>query len=610
VRMASLVSLLPRPRNDLYIKPTQQAAPASTALVAPSKVFEPPSYGRRHNFVPRTAADFGDGGAFPEIHVFQYPLDMGRKGSKSSTTQLTVDAEGSVQHEAIIRQGMRKDMVLYSQYTDLIEKDLAASELQRPSVEEEAKIAEKTRAALGKLVDEKVAAAQPTHVKGTKQDEPVFIRYTPQLQSSEHNSGSQQRIIRLQEMPVDPLEPPRFKHKKVPNGPPSPPAPVMHSPPRKVTAADQANWKIPPCISNWKNIKGYTIPLDKRLAADGRGLQEVQVNDKFAKLAESLFVAERTARSEIEARAQLNKNLARKQKEAKENELRELAARARAAGLARADRDREEQSYQGAQEGEDTGPSRARETDESELDARDQREELRADRRRELRRELRMENIKDEKKKSRAARDEERDVSEKIALGQATGKSKDGMFDQRLFNQSEGMSTGFGGDDSYDLYDKPLFKGSSASYLYRPKSDAGDLLADDESAERNVAKLIASSTTKFQPDKGFRGAERTEAGGRSKPVEFEADTADPYGLGEVFTDARSGRKPNALDAIGSRGHMSASGGGASFDRDSHRGSHKRMEFHESSSSSSSSSSSRSDRDKYRDDDRGDKRRRR
>jgi hypothetical protein len=40
--------------------------------------------------------------------------------------------------------------------------------------------------------------------------------------------------------------------------------------------ADQEAWKIPPSISNWKNAKGYCIPLDKRLAADGRGLQEVQ----------------------------------------------------------------------------------------------------------------------------------------------------------------------------------------------------------------------------------------------------------------------------------------------------------------------------------------------
>ena len=88
------------------------------------------------------------------------------------------------------------------------------------------------------------------------------------------------------EAPVDPMEPPKFKHKRVPRGPPSPPAPVMHSPPRKITVKDQNDWKIPPCISNWKNIKGYTIPLDKRLAADGRGLQEVQISDNFAKLSE------------------------------------------------------------------------------------------------------------------------------------------------------------------------------------------------------------------------------------------------------------------------------------------------------------------------------------
>ena len=33
----------------------------------------------------------------------------------------------------------------------------------------------------------------------------------------------------------DPMEPPRFKtNKKIPRGPPSPPAPVLHSPTRKV----------------------------------------------------------------------------------------------------------------------------------------------------------------------------------------------------------------------------------------------------------------------------------------------------------------------------------------------------------------------------------------
>lgn len=42
---------------------------------------------------------------------------------------------------------------------------------------------------------------------------------------------------------------------QVPKGPGSPPVPVMHSPPRAVSVKDQQDWKIPPCISNWKNPK-------------------------------------------------------------------------------------------------------------------------------------------------------------------------------------------------------------------------------------------------------------------------------------------------------------------------------------------------------------------
>lgn len=37
-----------------------------------------PPYGHRQNFVPRAQGDFADGGAFPEIHVAQFPLEMGR----------------------------------------------------------------------------------------------------------------------------------------------------------------------------------------------------------------------------------------------------------------------------------------------------------------------------------------------------------------------------------------------------------------------------------------------------------------------------------------------------------------------------------------------------
>ena len=57
-------------------------------------------------------ADFGDGGAFPEIHVAQYPMDLGKpdpRGSgagnkKSNVLAVQLDAEGKVKYDLIARQ--------------------------------------------------------------------------------------------------------------------------------------------------------------------------------------------------------------------------------------------------------------------------------------------------------------------------------------------------------------------------------------------------------------------------------------------------------------------------------------------------------------------------
>lgn len=130
-------------------------------------------------------------------------------------------------------------------------------------------------------------------------------------------------------MPQDPLDPPKFRHTRVPKGPGEPPVPILHSPPRKITYQDQQDWKIPPCVSNWKNPKGYTIPLDKRLAADGRGLQEATVSEKFAAFTESLYSAEHKARESLHMRNKVQKELMAREKEKKEKELRDLAQRAR-----------------------------------------------------------------------------------------------------------------------------------------------------------------------------------------------------------------------------------------------------------------------------------------
>uniref|UniRef100_G1PZA2 SNW domain-containing protein 1 n=1 Tax=Myotis lucifugus TaxID=59463 RepID=G1PZA2_MYOLU len=278
-----------------------------TSLVASRR--GPPPYGYRQGWVPRLVEDFGGGGAFPEIHVAQYPLDMGRKKQMSNALAIQVDAEGKIEYHAIARQGQSKNKVIFSKYTDQVPKEVMNaddSDLQRPDEEAITEITEKTRVSLETSVSQKVAAAMPVQ----------FLPYTPSQQGMAFNSGAKQRVIRMVEIQKDPMHPPRFKiNKEIPRGPPSPQAPVMHSPSRKMTVKAQQECKIPLCISNWKNAKGYTIPLDKRLAADGRGLQTVHINENFAKLAKALYSADRKAHEAVGMRAQVERKMAQKEKE-------------------------------------------------------------------------------------------------------------------------------------------------------------------------------------------------------------------------------------------------------------------------------------------------------
>jgi SNW domain-containing protein 1 len=110
--------------------------------------------------------------------------------------------------------------------------------------------------ALSRVVDAKLTAANPKALNANaRPGGPQYIKYTPHQTNRHHNSGVDHRIIQMQEMPVDPLEPPKFRHTKVPKVPDEMPVPVLHSPPRPVTKEDQTNWKIPPCVSAWKNPK-------------------------------------------------------------------------------------------------------------------------------------------------------------------------------------------------------------------------------------------------------------------------------------------------------------------------------------------------------------------
>nr|POE86583.1 pre-mrna-processing protein 45 [Quercus suber] len=577
----SISSVLPRPKytgeeEDLPSHAQQKGPRVVDARVLSSsqlvvKRTGPPPYGQRSGWRPRNVEDFGDGGAFPEVPVAQYPLDMGRKAGASGSNALAIqiDGDGKVRYDAIARRGHNDKRVIHASFKDLIplrqRADVGEISLERPSEEEEQATKERTEKALQTLVAGTLAAQKPKNVKGTTRPEPTFVRYTPANQMGD-NSKKQDRIMKIVQRQQDPMEPPKHKIKKVPRGPPSPPPPVMHSPPRKLTVEDQEAWRIPPPVSNWKNPKGYTVPLDKRLAADGRGLHDVTINDKFAQFSEAMNLADRHAREEVQQRQRMQQRLAEKEKEAKEEHLRQLAQKARAdreAVITSRHESRHPRSRSGSPDSRSSyssysSRSRSRSRSASPDHARRERERQRAERKKENQREMRQKNMGHERRVQAMAREQGRDISEKVALGLAKPtQNKEAMYDSRLFNQSSGFAAGFNEDQPYD---KPLFAERDAlNSIYRPSVGGDD---DEDDGGETMEKI--QNTKRFEtlgraPKEGFKGTESTEA--RTGPVMFERDRVhgvkadDPFGVDAMIAEAAKGaNKRLAVQDDGGSGH--------------------------------------------------------
>jgi SNW domain-containing protein 1 len=548
VIMASLASALKSLPKPKYTGHDESLPTHTTRLTGPRVVDAasldtqvtlsrrgPPLYGSRVGWTPRSEEDFGGGGAFPEVPRAQYPLGMGKKNTGSSNAmQAEVDQNGLIKYDSIARRGHGASRIVQASFSDLIplrqRADVGEISLERPDKEEVQASKERTEAALAALVNGAVAAQKPkTLAKPISNKDATFVRYTPSAQFGD-TSEKKDRIIKIVGRQQDPMEPPKFKHKKIPRGPPSPPPPVLHSPPRKLTAADQEMWKIPPALSNWKNSNGYTVPLDKRLAADGRGLQDVTINDKFSQFAEALYTADRHARDEVKQRSMMQQKLAEKEKATREENLRQLAQKARderaaAGSSSRRSRSRSAGSY---------------DSYDSEEEAAKEREHDRRDRDRERQRELRMSKMGAEKRVKALAREQGRDISEKVALGLAKPTaSAESMYDSRLFNRSSGFAAGFNEDQAYD---RPLFAAQDAlSSIYRPKLGEDD----GEGAEETLDRLKGSK--RFE---GFKDAAHAEE--REGPVQFEKDRViagtvpgkgedDPFNIGQMISDVTASK---------------------------------------------------------------------
>ena len=246
----------------------------------------------------------------------------------------------------------------------------------------------------------------------------------------------------------------------------------------------------------------------------------------------------------------MQQKLAQKEKAAKEENLRLLAQRAREerSGVAPS---RPSTETQGAMKsslaayGSDSGSaSEGDASEEEEEEAAKVRDEMRAEKRREREREMRMNNMGTEQRAKMLARQQNRDISEKIALGLAKPTlSKESMLDSRLFNQ-ESLSGSFGDEESYSLYDKPLFHGSSAAaaiYKARGNITEGDEEQFGGGTEEGIGRALDNDRFGLgQAQVGFEGAREQEV--REGPVQFEKDTTDVFGVDKFLDEAKSGRK--------------------------------------------------------------------
>lgn len=336
---------------------------------------------------------------------------------------------------------VERKVVRYDNISHTRERWTPESQLAKPSEDQLAAVTLQTKRSIEDALNVKLGL-QSTAVTVSKQSDPEFIKYSTNPNAPGYNPECAQRLVRIVEAQKDPLEPSKFRHRKLPPGPGDPPPPVMRSPPRKVSKEDQKTWQIPACVSNWKNARGYVIPLDKRVGADGRGLQDVTVNERFATFAEDLHHAENKAREEIRIRNELQKKQRAAEEEQREQELRKMAMEARKA----------------VSSAEPSAHDRAR-------------------------REVMRETLREHRmaKAGRTTSLRERDVSEQVALGKQVQPTMQGesMFDARLFNQSTGLGSGFNEDDDNMAYDARLFADRSQAGIYKFDSKRMDTAREE-----------------------------------------------------------------------------------------------------------------------------------
>ena len=383
--------------------------------------------------------------------------------------------------------------------------------LQKPSEESTLQNIYNTKKALEKLSNHRIKTYQSfktnnLNVDSNKNNQLCYkyINYQFDYSNNNNNSNKNSHLIKLVALPVDPLSNLKYKHHKIPlsNTNEKNFVPVLHSAPAPLSLEEQKKWKIPPCVNMSNNPKGLVIPLDIRLANDGRNLREYKANKNFAKFADILAMTEKNVRKEIEERNKIAQSIQIAAAMKKEKELKEAAKQARMERKSYTNKnstnnnssmvyslDTSDILNNKEEEGNYLLKNKRERSKDKEEKERKERNELREIRKRDIEYERRLELIKQYEK-------EGRDINDKILLGQNNMINNNNVIDSRLYELEGGIENPFDYNEDCQVYDKPLFNGKNKlSNIYKNFNSLGG-----ENSKKLMGKILSQKGKLFNSD--------------------------------------------------------------------------------------------------------------
>ena len=381
--------------------------------------------------------------------------------------------------------------------------------LKKPSEESTLENIYNTKKALEKLSNHRIKTYQSFKTNNLNLDSNKgnqlcykYINYQFDSPNNVNNSSKNSHLIKLVALPVDPLSNIKYRHHKIPlsNTNEKNFVPVLQSPSKPLSLEEQKKWKIPPCVNMSNNPKGLVIPLDIRLANDGRNLREYKANKNFAKFADILALTEKNVRKEIEDRNKIAQSIQIAAAMKKEQELKEAAKQAR---MERKSFNKNNNSSsiiytldnsdiinKNREDNYKLNNKRKRSiSSEEEEKERKERNELRELRKKEIEYERRQELIKKYEK-------EGRDINDKILLGQNNIINNNNVIDSRLYELEGGIENPFDYNEDVQVYDKPLFNDKNKlSNIYKNFNSSGG-----ENTKKLMGKILSQKGKLFNTD--------------------------------------------------------------------------------------------------------------